>query len=120
MRRVEYEQVKFGQGTAQYARGSPIKFREANPFVRLTQRVQHIRISWHHGACLDPFRPQNLGQSAGHISEASGLDEGVDLRSDRKHANGLHADSLSIIGWVIRHRPCSVRRNRLASSKAYA
>ena len=115
MRRVEYEQVKVGRGTAENTRGSPVKFRQAKHFVRLTQRVQHIRISRHHGARLDPFRLQSLRQRAGHISEAAGLDEGIDLRGDRKHAKGLHADSLSIIGWVIRQMPCSVRRNRLAS-----
>src|ERR1019366_2021458 len=72
MRRVEYEQVKVSHGTAENTRGSSIIIFELKDFVHLTQRVQHIRISWHHGARLDPFRPQSLGQSAGHISEAAG------------------------------------------------
>src|SRR5258708_39432114 len=112
MRRVEYEHVEVRHGTAETARGSAITILQVEDFDRSSNCVKHVRIARYQCARLDPFSFQRRRQGTRHIGEATGLDKGKNLRGDRKHANRLHADSLSIIGWVIRQKPWSVRRNR--------
>ena len=115
MWRVEYEQVELSHRTAENARGSAITILQVENFNRSGNDVKHVRIARYQRARLDPFSFQRRRQGTRHIGEATGLDKRKNLRGDRKHANRLHADSLSIIGWVIRQMPCSVRRNRWAS-----
>ena len=65
---------------------------------------------------LDAFASERGGQRAGDVGEPPGFDQGENLRGDGEDFQLAHFASLSIIGWVIRVTPLSVRRNRSASS----
>src|SRR4029079_3353846 len=65
---------------------------------------------------LDAVLAQRERQRADDVGEAAGLDEGGDFRGDGENLDAGHRSNLSIIGWVIKQMPPSVRRNRAASS----
>ena len=116
MRRVDCEQGETGRLAGEDAR------RPAEQIVVFARRLsvgelgQDRRVAGEKRSDLDAFPRQRAGQRAGHVCEPSGLYEREDLRGDRENFQLAHCASLSIIGWVIKVTPLSVRRNRLASS----
>ena len=116
MRRVDREQVESGRLAGEDAR-RPAE--EIGIVVRrrsVGELGDDRRVGGDERSHLDAFAGERGGQRAGDVGEPPGLDEREDLRGDGEDFQLAHCASLSIIGWVIRVTPLSVRRNRLASS----
>ena len=117
MRRVEHEQSSPPALPASSRAGPPNRSAKRATASAFFKRRQHRRIARDQGAHLDILGGQRRRQRAGHIGEAAGLDQRDRFRTrPRERASGFIEHSLSIIGWVIRQMPLSVRRKRSASS----
>ena len=116
MRGVDREQVESGRLAGEDARRPA----EEIGVVARRRSVGELggdrRVGGDERPHLDAFACERAGQRAGDIGKPPGLDEREDLRGDGEDFQLAHCASLSIIGWVIRVTPLSVRRNRLASS----
>ena len=87
--------------------------RSVHRLRRVLERRQHRGIARQQRADRDALRRQRGRQRAGDVGEPAGLDQRIDLRGDGQDAERRHASRRSIIGWVIRQMPFSVRRKRL-------
>src|SRR4029079_2063403 len=85
-------------------------------FLGLPERGLHRGIAGHQRDGLDAVLAQRQRQRGDHVGAPAGLDEGVDFRGDGENLDAGHRPNLSIMGWVIKQMPPSVRRNRAASS----
>ncbi len=116
MRSVDGEQLEARRRAGEDARRPAKQIGVRVRRLGLAEPGDHRRVGRHEGSHLDPFLGERRGQRADHVGKPPGLDEREDLRSDRENFQPAHCASLSIIGWVIRVTPLSVRLNRLASS----
>ena len=116
MRSVDGEQVEAGRVAGEDARRPAEQIGVIVRGLCVGELGDHRRVGRHEGPDLDPFAGERRGQRADDVGEPPGLDEREDLRGDRENFQPAHCASLSIIGWVIKVTPLSVRRNRLASS----
>ena len=80
------------------------------------QGGQDGRIARHQGGRLRASSRERRRQGAHDIGQAAGLHQREDFRARRPGRGSSQRSSRSIIGWVIRQMPRSVRRNRRASS----
>ena len=78
--------------------------------------AENVRVARQHHPHLDIVGGERLGQGARDIGKAAGLDQREDFGSDREDTHRVGYPSRSIIVWVIRQMPLSVRRKRRASS----
>ena len=116
MRSVDGEQLEARRGAGEDARRPAKQIGVSVRRLGVGELGHHRRVGGHEGPHLDPFAGERRGQRADHVGKAPGLDERKDLRSDGENFQLAHCASLSIIGWVIRVTPLSVRLNCLASS----
>src|SRR5579872_1837829 len=116
MRRIEHEKLGTGRGAGQEARGPAEELGIGMDLLRPVQRRQDRGIARHQRAHAYALRRQCAGQGGDDVAEPARLDQGIDLGSDRQNVELAHRASLSIMGWVIRQIPCSVRRNLWLSS----
>ena len=116
MRRVEHEHVEAGGAAGEHPRRPAEQLGVGVDRLGGFELGQHRRIAGQQGADGDVLARQRRRQRAGDVGEAAGLDQRIDLGSDRKDGERGHFAILSSIGWVISVTPPSVRRNRLASS----
>ena len=117
VRRIQDQEVEAGGAAGQEPHRPAHGFGEVDRTAALAfQPGEDGGVARHQRAHLDAERRQRTRQGAGDVGEAAGLDQREELGGDRQDAHGRQPPSRSIIGWVIRTVPLSVRRKRLASS----
>lgn len=84
--------------------------------LRTLERRPDRRVAGNERTHPDAEGAHRRRQRARDIGEAARLDERIDLRGDAEDRDHAAFVSLSIIGWVIRQMPLSVRRKRRSSS----
>src|SRR5438477_250271 len=114
VRRVDHQQSLIFALSAQKTRGPAKKILDAQNLIGRSWERKQRRISGDKCPAGNAQSSECLRQRGCHICKTAGLDIGIEFGNDRKDLN--YIASLSIIGWVIRHTPFSVLRNRLASS----
>ena len=116
MRRVDGEQVEAGRVTGKDSRRAAEQIGVIVRRLSVGELGHHRRVGGNDGPDLNPFAGERRGQRADDVGEPASLDERENLRGDGENFQLAHCASLSIMGWVIKVTPLSVRRNRLASS----
>ena len=112
--RVEDDEVETGRLPGDERRGAAEVVVIAEHRLATGECRHHFRVAGDERAQLDAVLFQRGGHGADHVGEAAGLHQREDLGGDAEDRNHGRF-SLSIIGWVIRQTPFSVRRKRSAS-----
>ena len=116
MRRLDRQEIETMRLSCQNAHFAAKEIVVMMDGLRLLERRRDRRIDGQHHPHLDAVMLERRRQGAHHIGKPTGLHQRKHLRCDSQYFRHFWAASLSIIGWVMRQTPVSVRRNRFASS----
>ena len=116
MRRVEDEEIETGGAAGEQPPGAAEEQREIIDLLGRLERAHDRGIARDQHAHADILGRQGGRQRARDIGQAPGLDQGIDLRGDAEDLEKAHPARRSIMVWVMRQMPRSVRRKRCASS----
>src|SRR6185369_2299785 len=116
MRRIEDEEIETGGAAGQQPPGAAEEQREIIDLLRGLERAHDRGIAGDQRAHPQILAHQRGGEGADDIGEPPGLDQGKDLGGDGENLESAHPARRSIMLWVMRQMPRSLRRKRFASS----